>query len=207
MQGGIPTKLLRLARDLARTPRRIPLYLQYAGAEPLHLRLPWFSWAAIDFLKARDFSNCNVFEFGSGGSTLFFSDRALSVTSVEDNRVWHEVVSTAISDEGLSNARVVFADASRDRHVDYGSTPYVNALDKPYDVIVVDGTEDWPDEIVRPVCFERAESFVSKGSIIIVDDAWRYDGKIASTHAVEHRKFESIGPGRPGVTRTDVYFY
>src|SRR5258708_39043915 len=41
--------------------------------------LPWYTYPAIDFLAQRDFSNCNVLEFGGGQATLLWSARARSV--------------------------------------------------------------------------------------------------------------------------------
>ena len=44
--------------------------------------------------------------------------------------------------------------------------------------------------------------------IIVVDDAWRYDDfafDVGKPRDV--RRFQGPGPGRWGITRTDVYFY
>ena len=60
---------------------------------------------------------------------------------------------------------------------------------------------------MRPVCFQLAETVIKPGGIIIVDDAWRYADIIKNHLAKERRDFQSIGPCRPGVTSTDIYFY
>jgi hypothetical protein len=41
----------------------------------------------------------------------------------------------------------------------------------------------------------------------VLDDSWRYDPVRAEHHAKRFEAFQSVGPGRPGVTSTDVYFY
>jgi hypothetical protein len=83
---------------------------------------------------------------------------------------------------------------------------YLHALPgSGFDVIVVDGSEEWT--LVRPVCFEKAESYVKPGGIIVVDDSWRYPGLRKSNHARHCKVFQSVGPCRPGVTSTDVFFY
>jgi len=50
--------------------------------------LPWYTYPAIDFLAQRDFSNCNVLEFGGGQSTLWWSARARSVLTIEEDAAW-----------------------------------------------------------------------------------------------------------------------
>jgi hypothetical protein len=195
MRGSPLTKTARLASYLAAHPAELPRYARHLLSTPIRARLPWFSWAAIDFLKTYLQPNMTVFEYGSGGSTLFFSDRVEAVTSVEDVPEWHALIARRIKDEGLT--------------VDYRlSAPgnaHIETLTDPYNVIVVDGSEDWPDHIVRPAFFAHAEKFVIKGGIIIVDDAWRYDELISKK--ANRREFTSTGPCRPGVTRTDIYFY
>ena len=57
------------------------------------------------------------------------------------------------------------------------------------------------------MCFERAENQIKPGGIIVIDDSWRYPGLRKKNRAKEFREFRSVGPCRPGVTSTDVYFY
>jgi hypothetical protein len=49
--------------------------------------LPWYTYPAIDFLTQRDFSGKNVLEFGGGQSTLWWSARARSVLTIEEDPV------------------------------------------------------------------------------------------------------------------------
>jgi predicted O-methyltransferase YrrM len=60
---------------------------------------------------------------------------------------------------------------------------------------------------VRPVCFARAERQVRPGGIIVVDDSWRYPALRQANRARHFRDFQSVGPFRPGVTSTDIFFY
>ena len=47
--------------------------------------MPWWSFSAIDFMSKQCRADQDVFEFGSGGSTLFFAKRCKTVTAVEDD--------------------------------------------------------------------------------------------------------------------------
>jgi hypothetical protein len=40
-----------------------------------------------------------------------------------------------------------------------------------------------------------------------VDDSWRYPSLRASAKTKRYKVFRSVGPCRPGVTSTDLYFY
>jgi hypothetical protein len=50
--------------------------------------LPWYTYPAIDFLAQRDFLERDILEFGGGQSTLWWSQRARSVLTIEEDRAW-----------------------------------------------------------------------------------------------------------------------
>lgn len=50
---------------------------------------PWIGSAAIDLIKDRINEKFNVFEWGTGNSTLFWSQHVKSVVSVEYNNSWY----------------------------------------------------------------------------------------------------------------------
>ena len=79
------------------------------------------------------------------------------------------------------------------------------AIGNYYDIILVDNYEE--DEDLRTVCFYEAEKAIVPGGIIILDDSWRYEKVRKNNSAKKVLRFQSIGPCRPGVTTTDIYFY
>ena len=108
---------------------------------------------------------------------------------------------------GRTNAEVRHCAFDFKKPVAFASSEYVTAIrdGTPWDLIVVDG-QDWTFH-ERPVCFAAAEACVSRGGVIVVDDSWRYPQLRTSARADRVRVFESAGPGRLGVTSTDVYQY
>lgn len=176
------------------------------GVTPLDLEIPWFSYAAIDFLDDYLKPDMRAFEYGSGGSTLFLARRVGSVVSTEDNPKWFELVSRRLSEKGVRNVTLTLCPFDFKNPVDFEKSAYLNALPQErFDVIVVDGSEEWTQ--VRPACFRLAETRIRNGGIIVVDDSWRYPGLREHNKARKHRIFQSVGPCRPGVTSTDVFFY
>jgi len=209
MKGTAPQKAARLLINLALHPRYASRYVSnnlLHSRSPLDLELPWFSYAAIDFLEDHLDPTMKVFEYGSGGSTLFFARRVASVVSVEDNPEWYNRVKERLAAEKISNAELRLFPFDFKEPAGFDSSDYLRSLagERPQ-VIVVDGSEEWTQ--VRPICFQLAENVIRAGGIIVVDDSWRYPG-LRTNHRAKHvETFQSAGPGRPGVTSTDVFFY
>lgn len=209
MKGSNLTKLTRIIRDLALNPSHIHPYLTigpWTSQSPLSLGMPWFSLSAIRFLNQYVTRTMDVFEYGSGGSTIYFSRRAAKVTSTEDNRQWLERVRTHLAADNITNANLHFHPFNFDEPVHFEQSGYLRSIpDRLFDIIIIDGTEK--DVQVRPACFKFAEAYVKPGGIIIVDDSWRYPVLRSSHRGKSYREFRSIGPCRPGVTSTDIFFY
>jgi SAM-dependent methyltransferase len=209
MHGTVSQKIGRVIGNLILHPQYISRCFTHNvinGKTPLDLEIPWFSYAAIDFLKKFLQSNMSVFEYGSGGSTLFFARRAKKVTSVEDNPQWFDWVTRRLKEKGLTNATIKLCEFDFKRPENFENSVYLHAMpDEKFDIIVVDGSEEWTQ--IRPICFEKAESRVKEGGIIVVDDSWRYPVLRQKHHAKDLKIFQSVGPCRPGVTSTDIFFY
>jgi len=209
MHGTIPQKIGRIITNLALHPQYISRCLTHNvlnGKMPLDLELPWFSYASIDFLEDYLKPHMTVCEYGSGGSTLFFARRVKSVFSIEDNSKWLELVTRRLEEKSIHNAKLKLCPFDFKNPVGFEESDYLHAIpNERFDVIVVDGTEEWTP--VRPFCFQKAEASVKPGGIIIVDDSWRYLRLRESNRAKSFRIFQSVGPCRPGVTSTDIFFY
>jgi|SRR5208282_1512733 len=209
MHGTVPQKIGRVIADLALHPAYIPRFVVHNvvnGKSPLDLEIPWFAYAAIDFLEGFLRPTMKVCEYGSGGSTLFFARRTSSVFSIEDNPTWHELVKNRLEQKAYRNAQLKLCPFDFKNPAGFEQSEYLNAMpEEKFDVIVVDGSEEWTQ--VRPTCFRKAESRVNPGGIIVVDDSWRYPELRSSNRAPNYKSFRSVGPSRPGVTSTDVFFY
>jgi SAM-dependent methyltransferase len=209
MQGTLPQKVVRLLGDLISHPQYIPRCARHnvlAGKTPLDLEIPWISYAAIDFLEKFLQPQMIVCEYGSGGSTMFFARRTRFVYAIEDNVEWYARVSGRLREEKLLNVNIKLCPFDFKNPTGFEKSSYLHAMpDDLFDVIVVDGSEEWTQ--VRPVCFRHAEKHIKPGGIIVVDDSWRYPDLRTSHRAQRYEIFQSVGPCRPGVTSTDVFFY
>src|SRR5262245_52249641 len=69
---------------------------------------PWMTFASIAFLDGALRPDMRVFEWGSGGSTLFFSKRAKEVIAVEDDAEWAENVRRVCAERGYKNVTLEY---------------------------------------------------------------------------------------------------
>jgi SAM-dependent methyltransferase len=204
-----PQRVAKLAGHLVQHPGNVPRYIAHnliVRKPPVELELPWFSYGAIDFLENYLQKETRVFEFGSGGSTLFFAQRSKFVTAVEDNAHWSELVAAKLAARGIENVDLRHVRVAFTTDETFAFSNYLNSVKQStFDVIIVDGTE-WTLN-ARPICFHAAERQIAPGGIIVVDDSWRYRELRQANRAIRFEIFESVGPARYGVTSTDVYFY
>lgn len=202
-------RVCKLGGNLLGTPANLPRYISQnilVRSSPLDLELPWFSYGAIDFLMTFLRPDTAVFEFGSGGSTIFFARRCAQVDSVEDDPVWAARVRDRATRLGLTNARIAQCPFNFVNPEGFEQSAYLGQVRRGfYDVIVVDGADN--DYTIRPICFRAAENQIKPGGIIVVDDSWRYTDLRTAHRGRRLEIFESVGPARFGVTSTDVYFY
>ena len=122
--------------------------------------IPWFAYSSIFFLDSRidKQKKFKVFEYGSGNSTLWFSERVISVTSVEHNEAWYSEFKKNLED--IDN-------------VDYLLIPDFSEYEKrilgynnEFDVIVVDGER-------RVECCMNSLNALKEDGIIIWDNSDR----------------------------------
>jgi hypothetical protein len=153
---------------------------------PILDKQPWIAFAAIRFLESILRKDMRVYEYGSGGSTLFFAARVQEVISTEHNKDWYLKVSEEIIKKGLSNCNLrLFEPVQAPTAVQNASDPdsyssgdeqyrgmsfreYASSInsypDGYFDIVFIDGR-------ARPSCFKHAESKIKHGGYLILDNA------------------------------------
>jgi predicted O-methyltransferase YrrM len=187
---GYPRAALDLLSAYGRHPSDFFRHIRHVAKPPIESGLPMLTFGAIDFLSNRLRSDMTAFEFGCGGSTLFFARHCQFVVAIEDRPKWRERVAAAAAERNAKNVTILVKPRAQ----------HVPALSQPYDVILVDGAAD------RRVCFDRADAFVAPDGMVILDDAWWPLG-IVSQRAKTILQFPGVGPYRYLPSRTDIYLY
>ena len=203
-------RVWKVISNLVANPLLVPKYVSNLvnAKNPIELQLPWWSYKSISHIQKLSFEKC--LEWGSGGSTLFLAKICKHVKTIENDLNWYNKIKLEIQDKKLDNVSL------RHEHIDlscpnsFRKSAYLNSLDENYDLITIDGQDDFgPDSnwTARLICFERAQNFINPNGMIIVDDSWRYPEIEKKSRAKKIYQLESIGPARKGVTRTDIHQY
>jgi cephalosporin hydroxylase/Flp pilus assembly protein TadD len=116
--------------------------------------LPWYTYPAIEFLENKLEKHFRVFEFGSGNSTLWFSNKVFQVVSVESDLEWFSYLKKDFPDN-------VQLDLILDEE-EYAAQ-INNYQDNFFDVIAIDG-------INRNKCAELAWEHLKEDGFIIFDN-------------------------------------
>lgn len=166
---------------------KFPRWWYYLNSGSLDDRQPWMVFSAIDFLDRVLEKNMSVFEYGSGGSTLFFADRVSQVVSVEHNPEWHARVAKRLGELGIANCSLFLAEpaadpatAGKDYHEpgSYVSSDahyagmsfreYASKIDaypdRHFDLVVIDGRS-------RASCFKHSVNKVKSGGYLVLDNS------------------------------------
>ena len=101
--------------------------------------IPWITFPAVEYLVQFDYADCDVFEFGGGNSTKFWSARARSVTTVEDDPSWFK----QLEESKAANQTLIFA-PDKDAYA-----ASILAQGREFDVVSVDGRRGWPARRTR----------------------------------------------------------
>ncbi|RPA68426.1 class I SAM-dependent methyltransferase [Cyclobacteriaceae bacterium YHN15] len=181
------------------------IYQNYKGKDPLNLELPWINISSLRFLSKIIDSEMRVLEYGSGGSTLFFSNRVKELISIEHDENWNSLVEKEIVSRGSKNVRlfhlpITTNDTKENHKHDYVS--FVKSFeDQSFDLILIDGRE-------RVKCLESSIPKLKKGGIIVFDNADRRKYKKALEDHLGHFKcLKFYGPSIADINFSETHIY
>lgn len=183
------------------------------GRSPMADEQPWLSFAAIELIGNFLKQDMKVFEFGGGGSTLFFSSRVAEVVTVEHDEKWFPMIGKAIEEKQRKNWKGILAPAETGG--DASASPadpeayvsddkdykglqfrkYASAIDSYpdayFDLVIVDGR-------ARTSCLRHGILKVKPGGLLVLDNSDR-GYYLEKTSALIATDFETLldcaGPG------------
>ncbi len=157
--------------------------------------VPWMNYSIIAFLENRLKDNLNLFEYGSGYSTLFYARLVSRVTSVEHDESWYESIKGGIP----GNVKLIFK--QKDYDGDYCRS--INLNEDRYDVVIVDGRD-------RLNCIKQSIAHLSERGVILLDDTQRrkyLEGIIyAKNNGFLALDFEGLKPTICEISRTTILY-
>jgi len=125
--------------------------------------LPFLTPGAVDRMEQALCRISFVFEWGAGGSTLWFAERAAYVISIEHHRGWYERVAGRLDEEGIENVDLRFI--PHRPHEPYTSA-ILDFAPEHFSLVLVDGRE-------RVRCIGEAMPKVKPGGLLVLDNSRR----------------------------------
>lgn len=152
------------------------------GNNPLRLRRPWITFGAARFLRQTLLPGDRVFEYGCGGSTLFFLDLGVHLTSTEHEPGWAQAVTASLGKEPSKRWKLhclppkpapegdeEFASTAKE-YRGHTFRDYVTSIaqypDASFRLVSVDGR-------ARPACCAHAHTKVQPGGYLLLDNSER----------------------------------
>ncbi len=120
--------------------------------------IPWYTYPSIDFINEHLKPEFEVFEFGSGNSTLYWAERCSHVTSCEHDLKWYEMLKSRLPE----NVSYLFHELESGG--DYSKA--AKNCGRRFDIINIDGRD-------RVNCAIESLSALKDGGIFIWDNSDR----------------------------------
>jgi len=156
------------------------------GRDSLSDQVPWITFKAGEWLDSYLKPYMRVFEYGSGGSTVYIPRRVSELISVEHDKGWYNRISAVLSDEGITNCKYILCESEEiisEEIPTYGLRSYtcvgkageglsfkkyVKTIeeypDGVFDLVFIDG-------VARPSCVPTAVRKVRTGGYLMLDDS------------------------------------
>jgi hypothetical protein len=145
---------------------------------------PWLTFGSIEFIRSYLKKGMRTFEYGSGGSTLFWLSYGCSCVSIEHDPNWYESMSQRIKTSRKLDYRLIPPDETNPIDSSEVSDPLLYLSDAPcfrgfqfenyvkqidafpdnyFDLVLIDGR-------ARPSCVMHCVHKVRQGGLLILDD-------------------------------------
>jgi hypothetical protein len=215
----LPIRLLAGMGLLRRDPiglRHAPPYLRslLPGRSALADEVPMMTFDAIGWLRAYLRPEMHVFEYGSGGSTVFFTRRVERLVSVEHDPEWYMRIRDRIGKIASERFTYVLQPPEQGSEAGIGSTDdryrgmnfasYVRTIDgfpdAAFDLVSVDGR-------ARSACLTQAVRKVKSGGFVLLDNSDRDEYAPAMNELDRFRRidFRGLTPYSTDIGQTSVW--
>ena len=157
--------------------------------------LPWYNRNLIDFLNGYLNNTMDIFEYGGGNSTLYYSSKVNSVSTIETREHWLNFIK---KNQSKHNIEIKLCN----NNLSNFSQQINNFNIIKFDIIVI-------DSIDRAKCLEYCIRFLKPKGIIILDNSERQNLINARKKIIQMNLVEKIYSGFrfDGVYSTSSIFF
>lgn len=165
--------------------------------------LPWWTYSAIYWVEELLQGSEDVFEYGSGNSTMWLAERVSHVTSIEDNRLWLD----RLGRDAPVNIDCRYKCCGGNILTAPPGDPYVSAINedekKFFDLVVVDGK-------ARESCVKESLPHLKKNGLLLLDNSdWpMFSGIHAYLSERDFHRIDFVGliPGAMNFGCTSIFY-
>lgn len=156
--------------------------------------IPWSSFSYVEFIRKRLNKDMDVFEFGCGNSTLFYSKFVNKIFAVEHDKRWYDVINKKIPE----NVVLYLKSLETGEYFDY-----LCELKRKFHIIVIDGRE-------RIKCVKYSVRYLHNNGVIILDDSERKKYKkifdFLRDKGFKELTFSGLTPLQTNIKSTTVFY-
>ena len=211
-----------------KSQRRFAFQWLYSLQEDFLLRKPspWITFDTINYLDKflSEKSKAQIFEYGSGGSTLFWIKSGAKVVSIEHDPSWYKKISKRVGKCKELDYRLIMPEyrgeewsylsdpanpedyaTSDEKLRNYSFENYVKQIDnfaeENFDLVIIDGRS-------RPACIHHSASKVRLGGLLLLDNAEHsyYLKKVKQDISqFERISFYGVGPSQSNPWISEVF--
>ena len=132
----------------------------------------WMDDKEKDLITKHFSPNKVMLEWGSGGSTIEFSQHLKKYYSIEHNKEWYNTINKEIKLKSLSNINYNYIPQNRPQILDGRQSEYtqfkdyidiVDTFNTKFDIVLIDGR-------ARRLCAQKIIPYLNEGAIVIIHD-------------------------------------
>lgn len=143
-----------------------PNAIQYVDKN-CNLILPWYTKTCLDILLKMNYKEWDVFEWGGGCSTVWYSFNCKSVDTLENDHSWAREITEYLDTHQKKNYTMKVIECPLSANMPHPNKDvylnYIDTFNKKWDCIIVDGS-------FRSDALQISEKYVKDGGIIIFDN-------------------------------------
>jgi len=134
---------------------------------------PWIVPESFTYLKSIARPTWAVFEWGAGGSTVWFASNCGVVTTIEQSQKWHKDIKGKVARAGgCSSIRYIPIAANNNNYAD----AILEFQDNTFDMVFVDG-----EVTKRDRCLANTWAKVAYGGYVMLDNSNWWKGELPDT--------------------------
>lgn len=164
--------------------------------------LPWMTYPFIEYISEKLNKDHEIFEFGLGASTFYFSPKVRKIVVLETNAMWVRIMKPRLEKAGIRNVEIILMeDGFTNKNYENSASRYSKETGKKFDYIFIDSMK-------RSECLKKSPYALKQDGFLVLDDSERRSYKkilkTVSEKGFQKQDFPGIAPGQFYLKNTTI---